>query len=582
MAKAKQAWRRIGWGVASAALWLWAAGCVQPTPLADSGEPLTLAVVVTATPAPPQAGGTWIEASSADGSNLNPILWSDAASSDMGPFYPSLIGINPFSGAVEPREMAERWSVSPDSLVWTFHLRPDVTWSDGEAVDAHDFKYTYDAIASDRVETPRKAQVAHIESIEVIDDRTVQVTFKQLKCDALLDLGLGWLPSHLFADDFSDIMTSPLNTAPQASAGPFAFQNWVRDDYIAMAGNDAYWRGAPYMDGQIIRVIPSAGTRLAALETGEVDMIGLEPTQLTRVGLNPELNIYKFKDDGYSYIGLNLADPDNPMAAQDEHGNPQAQDPHPILSDRQVRLAMAHSLDYEAIINKVFLGQGYQIASNVLPAVEWAHDPALEPYAYDTELAASLLDAAGWTDANGDGVRECNGCATAEAGARLSLTLVTNAGNSTREELGVLVQDQLNGLGFDIAFEAIDFGTLVDELLGQTYDMVIIGWTGLGTDPNDDAFWHSRYDTPGSGFNFVSYVNPRMDELLEQGLSVPGCAAADRAPIYQEIQRIVYEDIPYLFVTGSVGNVGYSRRWQGLDPGTWSFAWNIERWSLTE
>ncbi len=530
----------------------------------------------------PEPGGVFIDVSSTDASILNPILWSDNASSSAGVFYPSLFDVNPFSGAVEARGAAESWDVSADSLTYTFHIRPGLVWSDGEAVDAHDFKFTYDAIASDLVETPRKGAVERISAIEVIDDLTVQVTFSELKCDGFLDLGLGWLPSHLYAADFTDIMTSPYNTAPAASAGAFTFSDWVRDDHITVVRNETYWKGAPYMDGLITRVIPSPGTRLAALEAGEVDLIGLEPAQVERAKANPNLEVFEAQDDGYSYIGLNLANPHNPQPARDEEGNLVEQDPHPILSDRHVRLAIAHSLDYQSIIDNVYLGQGYQIASNVLPAVGWAHDANIAPYAFDQELAASILDEAGWTDSDGDGVRECNGCATADAGATLSLSLMTNAGNATREELGVLVQDQLNGLGFDIDFAAIDFGLMVEELLNQTFEMVIIGWTGMGTDPNDDVFWHTRYDTPGSGFNFVSYVNPKMDELLDAGISVPGCAPEDRAPIYQEIQQIIHDDIPYVFVTGTVGSAGYSRRWEGINPGTWSFSHNIERWSLTE
>ena len=279
---------------------------------------------------------------------------------------------------------------------------------------------------------------------------------------------------------------------------------------------------------------------------------------------------YRFFDDGYSYIGLNLANPENPQAGQDEDGNLIEQEPHPILSDHAVRLAMAHSLDYESIIENVYLGQGYQIASNVLPAVGWAHDPSIEPYAYDPDAAAAILDEAGWV-LNDDGIRE-------KDGQTLSLTLITNAGNTTREDLGALVQDQLNSLGFDITFEAIDFGTLVGQLLGQTFDMVIIGWTGLGTDPNDDSFWHSKFDTPESGFNFVSYQNPEIDRLLEEGITVPGCAPEDRAPVYAEIQQIIHDDIPYLFVTGSVGNTGYTKGWGNIDPGEWSFSWNIHTW----
>lgn len=110
--------------------------------------------------------------------------------------------------------------------------------------------------------------------------------------------------------------------------------------------------------------------------------------------------------------------------------------------------------------------------------------------------------------------------------------------------------------------------------------MVIIGWTSTGADPNDDNLWQTQYDTPGSGFNFTSYHNPEVDQLLDEGVSIPGCAEADRAPVYQQIQQIIHDDVPYVFISGSVGNVGYTNKWQGLDPGEWSFYWNVEQWSL--
>jgi len=481
------------------------AACIQPEPAgpATEADDDAAAADMEAAPEPETAasddepgadaepGGVWIRASSADASILNPILSSDSASSAIHTMiFPNLLG-----------------------------------------TDADDFKFTYEAIADEQVETPRKSNIEQIESIEVIDPLTIEVTFKQVKCDGLVDLGLGWLPSHLYADDFSDIMENTLNEAPAVSADPLIFNEWTRDDNTTMVRNDTYWNGAPYMEGMIYRVIPDPGARLAALQTGEVDVIGLQPEQISAVEDDENINIFNFKDDGYSYIGLNLADPENPQPGQDEEGNLIEQDAHPILSDKAVRLAIAHSLDYEAIIESVYLGQGYQIASNVLPAVEWAHDESIEPY---------------------------------------------------REDLGVLAQDQLNSVGFKINFEAIDFGTLVEQLLGQTFDMIIIGWTGLGSDPNDDSFWHSKFDTPGSGFNFVSYSNPRIDELLEDGVAVPGCATEDRAPFYQEIQQIIHDDIPYVFVTGSIGNTGYSKKFQGLDPGAWSFYHNVEQWSLAE
>ena len=361
------------------------AACPQPTPIAPI-EPETVVdtqteeEAETQAPVSPVQGGVWVEGSSADATILNPILASDSASFDvLGWFFPSLLGQDPFSGAIVPTEMAESWDVSEDGLVWTFHLQDGVMWTDGEQVTADDFKFTYNAIASDLVETPRKANLDNIESIEVLDSLTIQVTYAEVKCDALNNLGLGWLPSHLYAEDFSDVMDSPLNEEPTVSAGPFVFNEWTRDDNSTVLRNDAYWKGAPNMDGWIYKIVPDPGARLAQLQTGELDLVGVQPEQLTTVELDSNLNLYKFKDDGYSYIGLNQADPQNPQAGQDEDGNHVEQDPHPILSDLAVRQAIAHALDYDSIISTVYLGQGYQVASNVLPAVGWAHDPSLQP-----------------------------------------------------------------------------------------------------------------------------------------------------------------------------------------------------------
>lgn len=532
-------------------------------------------VVVTATPIPAQQGGVFIEASLSDASILNPIVYSDNASFDViQHIFPALVNQDPFTGEVIP-DLAESWEVSEDGLTWTFQLREGVTWSDGEPVDAADFKYTYEAIASDNVDSPRKYITDGIKSIETPDSQTVVVTFNEVRCDGLLNLGLGLLPSHLFAEDFSDVMESPQNEAPGVSAGPMKFKSWTRDDNVALERNPDYYRGAPYIDGWIYKVVPDPGARLGQLQSGEVDYIEAQPEQLTSIELDPNLNLFKFKDDGYSYIAMNLANPENPQPGQDEEGNLVEQDPHPILGDVQVRKAIAHSLDYDSIINKVYLGQGYRIAANVLPAIEWAYNNDIEPYQYDLEMAAQLLEEAGWVDEDGDGVRE-------KEGKPLALRLSTNAGNTVREDLGVLVQDQLNSIGFDITFEAIEFGTLIEDLDNQTFDMIIIGWTGLGPDPNDDAFWHTQFDVPGSGFNAVSYHNPEVDELLEQGVSVPGCSIEERGPIYKQIQELIHEDVPYIFVSGTVGNTAYNKKWQGVDPGPWLFYHNIEQFSLAQ
>ena len=531
---------------------------------------------------PVEPVGVFTEASSTDAAILNPILWADDASAQAGAFFPSLLGINPFTGELEAREVAESWTVSDDGLTYIFSLRPGISWSDGHPVDAHDFKFTYDALASDLVTTPRKSAVDNVAEIEVMDDRTLRVKFSEVRCDGLLNLGLGWLPSHLYAPDFTDVMTSPHNFAPPVSAGPFVFKEWVRGDYLVEIRNENYWKGAPLQEGQIVRVIPDAGSRLAALAAGEVDLVRLEPPQVAWAENRDDIEVFEALDDGYVFIALNLADPSSPQPAFDAAGQVIAQKPHPILGDPKVRHAIALSLNYQDMIDISLLGHGFPMAGNVLPAVTWAHDVTLQPYAYNPALANSLLEDAGWLDTDDDGVRECRGCTTAAEGTALRLELLTSLGNSTRVELGAIALDYLRAVGLSGSLEGLELGGVVDKLMGQTFDMVLAGWTGLGPDPNDEAFWHRRYDVPGSGFNFVSYSNPHLDSLLEQGNSVPGCGKEARAPIYKEIQQIIHADIPYIFLTGNVNLVGYSKRWEGIDPGNWSFNHNEERWSLAE
>ena len=533
-------------------------------------------VVVTATPVPPRSGGVFVAAAPVDATILNPLLGVDSVSATVNRLlYPSLIGQDPFSGALVPTELAHNWEVSADGLVWTFHLRSDIFWSDGVPVDADDVKFTFAAIADERVQSPLRANAQAIASVETPDPQTVVVTFREVVCDGLQELAVGLLPSHLFAADFSDLATNPQNLAPTVSAGPFLFQEWQPGDHISLIRNEDYFKGAPHLDGWTLRVIPDRAERLTALQSGEIDSLTLSPAELTAVALDPSLHIYKYRDDGYAFLALNLADPNTPQPGLDETGAALAQTPHPILGDVRVRQALAHGLDVQAIIRKAYLGQGYPLAANVLPSIGWAYNQAIAPYTYNPIQAQLLLTAAEWVDENGDGIRE-------KAGEPLVLRLFTNEDSQTRIDAGQLVAEQLSALGFSIQFQTLPFDQLVNELLHQQFDMALIDWTGLGRDPNDSRLWQRSADLPGSGFNFVSFANDRVEALLAAGLSVPGCDPAQRAPFYKEIQQIIHDELPYLFLAGSVGNIGYSQRWLGIAPGAWDFEWNVEKWSLQE
>jgi peptide/nickel transport system substrate-binding protein len=541
-------------------------------------------VEVTSTPPPIPQGGYVTEVSFSDAKILNPILSNDDSSSDVHErLFEAALDQDAFTGELVP-QLAKGWDVSEDGLTYTFEIRDDVNWSDGTPVTARDFAFTYEALMSGKLDSPRLSNVDYIEEINLIDDYTVEFLFSEVNCVALNDLGLGWLPSHMYASDFSDIMTNTLNTEPTVTNGPFLFQEWVKDDHITLVRNPNYYQGAPHLDGWIFKVVPNATVGVQQLKTGEVDVYdGIEPKYLVEMELQEHLNIFKYFDDGYTYVAFQMGDPTNPQPRFNEDGSlNENHGVHPILGDVRVRQAITYATDRNAIISKVIFGQGAPLEANVLPGIEWAYNPDLPPREYNVETAARMLEEAGWIDQDGDGVRECHGCMYSEEGAPLAMGLITNAGNETRESIGLILQDQLGDLGFDIEFEPIEWNSFLDTIVGQKFDMCIVGWTSMGSDPDDEGTFGSAADLPDAAFDFVSYYNPEVDELLTTAKTMPGCRVEDRGPLYRQIQEYIYEDAPYTFLYVPRDILVYNSRIGGMDPGSWEFRQNMHEWYIKQ
>jgi peptide/nickel transport system substrate-binding protein len=243
------------------------------------------------------------------------------------------------------------------------------------------------------------------------------------------------------------------------------------------------------------------------------------------------------------------------------------------LSDKRVRQAITYGLDRSAIINQVLIGQGVPLDANMLPSLTWAYNDGLEPRDYDPEKAAALLDEAGWILNESTGIRE-NG------GRRLELDLLTNLSSEKRVQIGELVQGQLNELGFDISFEAVEWGAFVGLLLEQQFDMVVVSWSNLANNPDDSLFFSSENDVPGRGFNFVSYYNPTLDELWHNAATLPGCNTADRGVLYRQIQATLYDELPYNWLYAPLKLIGVNKQLVGINPGAWDTWYNVETWYL--
>jgi len=549
-------------------------------------KPIEVEVLITPTPEPIPHGGFVIQATSSQPSTLNPILGGSSFESIIKPFlFLKFLRIDPFTGEIVG-QIAENWTASEDGLTYTFKLRRDIFWTDGTPVTAKDVKFTFDAILSDLEGVRQIDLIDLIESITIIDDYTLEIIFLTSNCSGLVDLIVGILPSHMYADDFSDLLDSPLNENPTITNGPLKLQEWVKEDHITLVRNEEFYLGAPNIDGLTYRFIGDLTTEIAIFLAGESDLHFVRDENVSviegQIALGRPFKIQKYFEQGYYFAALNLSDPENPEYgwidanennAFDDNEIPNLlQEPHPILSDRLVRQAIAYAVDYTSIINKVAYGNGVPMAANVLPGIEWAYNWDLEPYTYNTEKAASLLDEAGWRREGEDGIRMKNG-------KPLSLHIMTNPW-IIFQDMAVMMKDNLENLGFEITVDILDFGTVVGKALAQEFDIFIGKWGGMGPAPDDSIFWSYRYDIPGGGFNFVSYYNKAVENLLFEANTIPGCSTEKRGDMYKRIQELIHEDAPYVFFYNPLFHNAWNARIVGVNPNTWDRYYNIHEWYL--
>lgn len=515
--------------------------------------------------------------------SYNPALTSDGASFQaFSLLWPAPYQIDKFTGEAVPGLTS--WEISDDGLVYTFTIQEDANWSDGTPISSADMKFMIDAIKSEEVASVLEPFVDSIDSVNIVDEKTYEIVLSAPSCTAFSDFGaIRFLPAHKYAADFSDFVDSDFNMNPDISGGPYILDEWEPDAFQAYHANPDWWGGevgAPFL---INRVIGEQAVALQSIQAGEIDYTYFQGDLFAQIADTSNLQWEIFPQMSVNFLSLNWADPTNPQAAVDEEGNPLEQTPHPIFSDVNVRKAVAMGYNKADILATLGGDQGgTPLVGAVNPAVAWAYNNDIQPYPYDPEAAAALLEEAGWVDEDGDGVRE-------KDGVRLAFTISYSDILLFFETTALVVQDQLSDIGFEVELEKVEWANYITDIyLGQNYDatpMSNSGGTGGAPDPNDFmSLIRSDEDVPGSGNNLASYVNPEIDALIQEARSVEGCSTEARAEIYKQIQQLAYEDVAYDWTF--VPNIWQTAnaRIEGFEPGpSWVFygyTSDIHNWSL--
>lgn len=540
-----------------------------------------------------------------DINTLNPILNNDGPSADMiDRIYPLFLGINPdtgYFGQGQENTLVTSWEVSEDGLVYTFALRDDLFWTDGTPVTAADVIYFWDALNDPAVNGSGIFGTARdlIASLEAPDDYTVVATFNNPDCNAVDTIADFYaVPAHVYSEVFpnrGDMNDSPENLNPRVTAGPWSFLNYRPGEQVTLIANPDHPDGTPLAQGWIYKNIADQIIQTEQFLNGQIDVMDSVPdareAELLALAEAGEYHYNLGASATTRFIAFNMGDPTNPQPGFDEDGNRIDQGLHPIFGDVRVRQALNYAMNFEEINAGVMDGTGWQIPAHVHPT-NWAFPSDLEPYPFDQDQATALLEEAGWTDTDGDGVRECNGCLYATEvdpsfeGSLLEFDLRTNAGNTSQEALGQLLQDQWGQVGAVVDFQAIDFNTLVDSLLGQTFDTIMVFY-GLSTTPADpdelSNIFLASNDIPNAGINGGSWYNERFEELVNTARSLPGCDQEERAELYAEAYRIQKEESPWIWVGGSSVLAVAQPTLEGWQPNSSSgntIFWNEEQWYI--
>jgi len=414
-------------------------------------------------------------------------------------------------------QLATAWSVSPDSLKYTFTLRDNVKFHDGQPFTSADVAFSVELLKA--IHPRGRSTFASVTRISTPDARTAIIELSKPAPYLLKALSAGespMVPKHLYAS--GDPLTNPHNNAP-IGTGPFRFKSWTRGANIVYERNPEYWdTGKPYIDTLIYKVIPDAAARSAAFETGALDLGGENPVPLTDLARLTQLPHLSVETRGYRFL--------EPLAEVDFNLD------HPILKDVRVRQAIAHAINPEIVQKTVQYGYA-DVNPTPITGGSPYHDATIKPYAFDTAEAEKLLDAAGFPRKGGD--------------PRFSLTHDYLPYGDSYKRQADYVRSALARVGIDVTVRSQDLPAFLKRVYAdRQFDFTSIGVNTL-FDPGvgvQRLYW-SKNIRPGVPFsNAPHYSNPQVDQLLEAA-SVE-IVEEKRVALYKRFQQIVYQDLPIL------------------------------------
>jgi peptide/nickel transport system substrate-binding protein len=510
-----------------------------------------------------------------DPGTFNPIIVTDAASGTaIGDLFEGLVKINPKTTLPEP-DLAQSWQIADGGKTITFHLRHDVKWSDGVGFSARDVLFTMRVIYDPRVPNSMISSLTvdgNPLKVEAPDDYTVVMRLPRPFAPLLYAIGVPIIPRHVLAKALAAGQfnrTWGIDTPPPEliCLGAYRMERYVPGQLLAFKRNPTYWMRDEH-DGQLPRLLAQVQMivtdrnamylrfmsglldvyRPRAEEVWELQQkqaelhIRLQPT-----GIDTGSRFFAFNRNPRHYVKHGIVDPK-----------------YKWFSDINFMRALAHALDKRGIINLCYRGLAVPAVADISPADKMFHNPNLKDYDYDLNLAARILDEAGYRMLR-PGVRGD------PEGHPIVFELTTPTGNPTSDQICAIYKQDLASLGITVNYRPLEFIALVKKLDSSfDWDCILIGFTGT-IEPNNAAnFLRSSGNlhiwNPGEPHPATPW-EAEVDRLLDEGTRL--IDPQQRAHYYWRIQQILHDQLPIVETVREIGYVAYRDSLENFDETTW-------------
>jgi peptide/nickel transport system substrate-binding protein len=465
------------------------------------------------------------------------------------------------------------------SMSVTWKLRQDVQWQDGQPVTADDVLFTWNAI-QDPDTGSWIPGIDSIDSVEKVDQYTFVINYSAIYPGYLTQFGgeqLAIWPAH-YCDASQGFVAWDCGRNP-LSDGPFILKDWIEGDHMTFVRNEKYFKaGKPEIDKVTVQIVPDDSVRKTMMQQGDADIDmwinvntinDLKSSETAKVSLSPS-------DRFVMRLFMNQA----------EKGTVDAQaTPHPILSDVRVRQAIRMAVDVDTINNEIFFGLGHpQWTEFFRPPYNNCDVP--RPV-YDPEAAKALLEEAGWSDTNNDGVRECHGCGSAEEGYEMRMEFITYAEYGEPLELTQqLIAEMLGKVGIQLDLTVVEGSVLWADAesggieMSGNFDIDIWDDGYAGVDPTDFLWelYSIEAATPGYGWNLAHWINEDFNTLIDEAYTLD---EASRQETFCKMANILDQEVPLVMLFTVPNADAYSSRLEGVQSTVNDLVtWNIADWKI--